>query len=300
MKFLSVHLTAFVALLPLFGQELIRDPSTGASDATIPVPISDGTQLPAPLPVLPNFKIKSTVVLEVDVIEPPPMVGLPPVTGTITETVHLVEDPKLPDPVAPIALPQGAGTSQVPSRTPTPSRMLAVSATVYDHSRTLLRFHTRGNPAGEITVWSNLDFNDFGGFTSFEVNTASGTLRRYQLMLSLKNEDTQARAAFLAGYGEEYQAPVIPTLADGAPAYQIVGGSPDQECRDMIADLHHLYQDEGPRMKAAYLARLKAEEDRRAYLLVHPPAPKDVTIHFWEREHPVGMSADTIKKSGGN
>ena len=53
-------------------------------------------------------------------------------------------------------------------------------------------------------------------------------------------------------------------------------------------------------MAVAYAERSKAEAERRAYLLAHPPVPKDVTIHFWQRDHPVGMPAETIKKEGGN
>ena len=69
-------------------------------------PIADGTPSPpAPKRVLPPFKATSTVVRRVDVVEPPPMSGLPQVTGTITQTVHLVEDPGLADPVVSAPLP---------------------------------------------------------------------------------------------------------------------------------------------------------------------------------------------------
>ena len=272
-------------------------------ETTIPAPISDGTiSPPAASPVLPDFEIKSTVVRELEVVEPPPMVGLPAVTGTITETVHLVEDPHLPDPVpAPqtVAV-DGIRTANPPSGRPVKPRMLSLSATVYDHSRTLLCFRTGRNPTSNVTVWSNLDFNDFSGVPTFEVKDADGSLRRYMLMIHVWNEDRLARSKLLAEHGRDYLPPEIPTLPDGDPAYQIASGSPDQECLQMIVDLHQLYRNEGLRMKEAYLARIKAEEERRAYLLANPPLPKDVTIHFWERDHPVGMSADTIKKEGGN
>ena len=55
-----------------------------------------------------------------------------------------------------------------------------------------------------------------------------------------------------------------------------------------MGGMHDLYRTEGPRMVAAYDARMKAEEERRAYLIAHPPKPKDVTVYFWNRGHPIG------------
>lgn len=271
-------------------------------DATIPGEISDGkASPPAPPPESPDFKVKSTVVRELDVVEPPPMSGLPPITGTITETVHLVEDPKLPDPPPPPTPPLVSGTQiDLGERSEQPCS-ISLSATVYNHSRTLLRCRTSENPEKEITAWSNLDFNCFSGFSNFTVTGAAGEVRAYNLMgMGIGNEDTLQRAKFLKAHGREYQLPEVPTLPDGDPAYLMVSDNTDKESVQIIEDLHQLYRNEGTRMKEAYLARIQEQEDRRAYLLAHPPVPKDVTIHFWERDHPVGMSADTIKKEGGN
>ena len=74
-----------------------------------------------------------------DVVEPPPMTGLPPVTGTITQTVHLVEDPGLPDPPPPLpALPVDdpavlARMAEMQAKH-RGIQIAFVSATVYDHS----------------------------------------------------------------------------------------------------------------------------------------------------------------------
>jgi hypothetical protein len=67
-----------------------------------------------------------------------------------------------------------------------------------------------------------------------------------------------------------------------------------------ITALHEFYKTDSARIIADYEARLQANRDREAYIRAHPPAPKDVTIHFWQRDHPVGMPAETIKKEGGN
>lgn len=275
-------------------------------EALIPGKISDGQPSPpSPPPVLPDFVVKSTVVREMEVVEPPPMSGLPPVTGTITTTVHLVEDPKLPDPPPPLP-PVAVDDPLVQARLAEMTEkyreidILFLSATVYDHSRTQLRCYPNGNPRKEITVWSNLDFNHFCGFSSFEVKAADGGVRRYYLLMGIGNEDTQKRAALLAKHDMEYDLPEIPALPDDKPTYLIEDAAPDAETAQLVEDLHELYRCEGPRMEAAYHARIKAEAEQRAYYLANPPKPKNVTVHFWEREHPVGMSADTIKKGGGN
>lgn len=271
--------------------------------AQIPSEISDSKPSPPAAPlVFQDFQVKSTVVRKMDVVESPPMLGLPPVEGTITATVHLVEDPKLPDPPPPQVPPENP---QMNSRIADPewewTRLVFVSATVYDHSRTLLRCHPNGNVKKEITVWSNLDFNHFSGFSTFEVKTADGKVRRYDLLLmGIGNEDTQKRAALLAKYGMEYDLAEIPQLPDDKPAYVIEDAAPDARAVQLVEDLHELYRNEGPRMEAAYHARIKAEAERRAFYLANPPVPEDVTMNFWQREHPVGMSADTIKKGGDN
>lgn len=265
--------------------------------------ISDGKPSPpSPPPVLPDFQIKSTVVREMDVVESPPMSGLPPVTGTITTTVHLVEDPQLPDPPPPPVAPEN---QQVNPRLANPEwewrRLVFVSATVYDHSRTLLRCHPNGDVKKEIKVWSNLDFNHFSGFSAFEVKAADGKVRRYDLLLMcFGNVDTQKRAALMARHGMEYDLPEIPALPDDKPAYVIEDAAPDAGAVQLVEDMHELYRNEGPRMETAYHARNKAQAEQRAYFLANPPVPKDVTMNFWERGHPVGMSADTIKEGGGN
>ena len=280
--------------------------AVAASEVLIPGEISNGKPSPpAPLPVLPDFVVKSTVFREMDVVEPPPMSGLPPVQGTITATVHLVEDPRLPDPPPPLP-PVSVDDPRVQTSLAEMSekyreiQILFLSATVYNHSRTLLHCYATGNGNKEITVWSNLDFNHFCGFSTFEVKAADGEIRQYALIMGIGNEDTQKRTEVLAKHDVEYDLPEIPALPDDKPAYVIEDVAPDAEMTQLIEDLHELYRSEGPRMAVAYAERSKAEAERRAYLLAHPPVPKDVTIHFWQRDHPVGMPAETIKKEGGN
>ena len=292
MKLLAISMAFWSVILPLSAQE---------NEAAIPGAIADGTPSPPePPPVVPDFTVKSTVVRELEVVESPPMSGLPPVTGTIIETVHLVEDPKLPDPPPPVVAVDSGARVHLGDRPERP-RFVFLSATVYNHSRTLLRCGTSRLPRKEITVWSNLDFNCFSGFSNFSVTDGEGEIRCYEMLgLGIGNEDTAKRAELLARHGRVYKAPEIPSIPDGEPGYVIVSENPDPESVEIVADLHQLYRNEGTRMKEAWLARIKAEEDRRAWYLAHPPVPKDVTIHFWQRPHPVGLPVETIKKGGGN
>lgn len=304
-----VFAAVFAATASVWSQDAVSTGSSLVPEVSIPGEISDGKPSPpAPPPVLPDFKVKSTVAREMDVVEAPPMAGLPPVEGTITTTVHLVEDPRLPDPpppLPPVAPDDPAVLTRLAEMAENyrQTQLVFVSATVYDHSRTHLRCYPSGAAKKEISAWSNLDFNHFGGFGTFEAKDADGTIRQYYLLMGIGNEtiaNAVERARILAEHGIDSQPPAIPELPDDKPAYVIEDTEPDPAAVQLIEDLHLLYRKEGTRMAAAYAARVEAEKQRREYLLANPPKPKDVTMHFWQREHPVGMSADTIKQGGGN
>lgn len=256
--------------------------------ASIPSPIPDGRPSPPPPPAgKPDFRIEGTQVVRVDVVEPPPMEGLPPVEGTITLKVHSVADPGLPDPPPPP--PPPAADPQVVERLAEmgakhkETRILFLSATVHDHRRTLLRCYPNGAAGRGITAWSNLDFNHFRGLGDFEAKDADGEVRRYSLLMGIGNESAGRRQQLPAARGAEYDGPEIPALPDDMPAFVTGTENPDPEGVKLLEDLHALYRAEGARMAGAYAARQKACEERKAHLLANPPKPKDVTVHFWKR-----------------
>lgn len=311
MKLLPVFVPFLSLIVPLWGGESTNPvPTAIAMETQITGSIADGKPgLSAPEPTRLDFKVKSTVVREMDVIEPPPMSGLPPIKGTITMTVHLVADPGLSDPPSPLpALPLDDPTVQARLAQMRGkyrwTRMVYISATVYDHARTCFRYRPSGEGSKEMVGWSNLDFNCFSGFATYQVKWTDGEIRQYTLMMGLGNENPRLRAALLAKHDMPYQAPEIPKLPDlaiGGPAFVITeGDADDREAMELIGGLHELYRVEGQRMEDAYQARIRAEEARRACLIAHPPVPKDVTVNFWERSHPVGMASGTIKPGGGN
>jgi len=223
------------------------------------------------------------------------MTGLPPVTGTITQTVHLVEDPGLPDPppplpALPVTDPAVIARMKELGQKYLPSRIAFVSATVYDHSFTYLRCYPNGEARKEICGWSNLDFNHFCGFADFQVKGQDGELRQYALLMGIGDCNTEQRSEWLARMGRTYEAPEhpeLPDLATAGPAFVITeGDTTDKVNMDLMQGMHDLYRVEGVRMAAAYKARLIAYKQRKAFLLAHPPKPANVTVLFWARDHP--------------
>ena len=274
---------------------LCAQQTTVDSSATgIVGPISDGRPSEALVaPVLPDFRVKNSILRRMRVVEAPEMDGLPPVQGWIKTTVQRVDDPKLPDPPAPVIQPipddfvVSARLAQRRELVQT-SDVVFISATVYDHARTLLRYSPSGAGRREISAWSNLDFNCFSGFSTYQVKGADGKARGHGLVMAISNIDAKARATFLAKHHLTYQAPEIPTLPDlagGGPTF-IVTQDDTRETAAVAAiqELHDLYRVEGERMQLAYQARIKAEEERRTYLLANPPTPDDITIRYWKRQ----------------
>lgn len=260
-------------------------------------PIADGSPSPpAAKPTLPNFEVERTIVRRVRVKESPELPGLPPVEGTINVTLQMVKDPQLPEPPPPLP-PLPADDPAVRARIAEfqenhqMAEFAFVSATVFNHSRTFLRFYPAGKAAREFAVWSNIDFNSFSGFSSYQVKDADGAITAYSLIMGVGP----------SGRGREGIPPIaaaLPDLASGGPAYVVTeGDTSDAKEMRAIDGMHELYRVEGARMEAAYHARLAAFELRKAFLLAHPPSPKDVTIHFWKRNiAPAAPSDDEGKQ----
>ncbi len=288
MKVLPLSLAFLGGLLSSRGEE-----AAPLWDVEIPAPISDSRPSePAPEVEPINFKVQSSQTTRVAVTEAPPMPGLPPVKGTINVTVQWVKDPGLPDPSPLPALPpeDPAVIARMEELRKNDRGMTIVflSATVYDHSRTLLRIYPNGNAEGEITAWSNVDFNYFCGVSTFRIKESNGTSHDCQLLMGIGNSDTRLTRKRIAGNAfAGPKIPDLPDLASGGPAFVVTGGPKDGEAMNTLAAVHDLYRMEGAKMEAAFQAREKAQEERRAYLLANPPVPKDIVIRFWKRDQPV-------------
>lgn len=288
----------FLLTAALHAQEnsVIIPPAT-MEEALIPGGIADGTasppaSKPEPIP----FEVLRRHTKRVHVVESPEMPGLPAPEGTINVTVQLVKDPGLPDPPPPLPTlppddPAVLARMAELSEHYHESQLAFVSATVYDHSRTFFRCYPSGGGARkEICGWSNLDFNHFSGFATFQFKGSDGELREYGLLMGIGNEDTQRteRLAQETETSETLEIPTVPDLATSGPAFTITeGDANDLEAMELIHGMHSLYRVEGIRMEQAYHARIKAYEERKAYLLAHPPKPTDVNVSFWHRDHPL-------------
>ena len=271
-----------------FAQEVRTAPVTTV--AALPAPIHNAVPLEARPPnEKPDFHIQSTHAKLLDVMESPPMPGLPPVKGTIMLKVHSVADPGLPEPPAPqpVHYAENGQLSELLAEYAKERQKIRhafISATVYDHSRTRLICYPSGGRDHAVTVWSNIDFNHFSGIASFEAVGADGEPREYFLLMGIGNENTGFRAQKLAERGIQYDVPEIPEIPDGAPAFVVESNDPHPESITLIEDLHALYRDDGVRMAEQAAAREAAHEARRQHYLANPPKPEDVTIHFWNRK----------------
>lgn len=289
-------ITAFFLTAALHGEEAL----TSKWDVEIPDAISDGT--PSPPPPKPEpipFEVESVITRRVHVVESPEMPDLPPITGTINVTVRHVKDPKLPEPPPPLpALPLDdpavvARLEELAEKY-RGTELVFISATVYNHNRTFLRIYPNGRVVDSITAWSNLDFNHFGGFSTYRVKDADdGTLYDFGLLMGIGSTDTERWEELAAEKGYEYKAPEIPLLPDlavGGPSFVVAEGDANSPAMNILEQIHDLYRKEGVRMEKAYHARVKAYEERKAYLLANPPKPKDLIINYWRGRRPDGQT----------
>jgi len=299
------NLPAFTALLCLASPVLAQERVFTTDKVEIPrLPVDAVRAEPKPKPPPIDFKVISSRTRRFDVVEAPPMSGLPPVTGNIAITVRKVEDPGLPDPPPPappvvIDDPDALARFEEFKNSYQGPEMLAVSATVYDHSRTFLRIYPNGKTEKTLTAWTNIDFNHFCGFTTYRVTKPDETYTDYSMMMGIGNMDTARIQRFMAKNGQHYEAPEIPELPDiriAGPDFVVVEGSSKGKAMETLRQLHELYRKEGASLEQAFYDREKAQAERREYFLANPPKPKDVTISFWKRRGPSQIALKELER----
>lgn len=278
----------WIVTLPLSAQEKVIP----AWEVEIPVPIADGTPTePAPKPEPIDFKVLNSRTQRRNVTEAPEMSDLPPIKGTINVTVQMVEDPGLLDPPPPLPAllpndPAVIARLEEFRQHYRGTELVFLSATVYDDDRTLLRIYPNGNVDQQVAAWSNLNFNHFSGFSTFRVKDEDGNFRDFGLLMGIGSTNTARMRERLARHGQDYNEPEIPKMPDFAvagPSFTVLEGDADSPAMDTLEQVHDLYRKEGARMEAAFHAREKAYEERKAYLLANPPKPSDITVRVWKR-----------------
>lgn len=206
-------------------------------DVEIPGPITAGTpSVPAPKPEPIDLKVLSNRTTRMDVKKAAEMADLPPITGTINVTVQIVEDPNVPDPPPPLpALPPDdpavvARLSDLKEKY-RGTQLVFLSATVYDHKRTLLLIYPNGRVDESVAAWSNLDSNHFSGFSTYRVKDAEdGTFFDFGLLMGIGGIDTRRWKEMAEARGIEYKRPKIPEIpnlpnfANAGPSFVVVEG----------------------------------------------------------------------------
>ena len=279
---LTILLTILVLILPAAGQDKAR---VSKWDVEVLEAVSDGTPLkPVVKPSPARFKVISSRTKMMDVLGEAEMPGISPMKGRANVTVQMVEEPvfsappvfSVPLPALKVDDPAVLGRLAELQEKYQSTALVFISATVYDHKRTLLRIHSIGADASEVSAWSNLDLNHFGGFSGYRVKDAvDGKLYDYGMLLGLGNE---AASAFPS------KIPKLPDLEKSGPVFAVLDGKAGSPAMDVLEQIHDLYRKDGTRMEADFRAREKALAERKAFLAANPPKPKDVTIRFWKRD----------------
>lgn len=259
----------------VLSEEELAAPTLESSTARLIGPLQDGTP-PPPAPPKPGFIVPTKDILESKTVEQ----GGRAITVRKIKPIALPPPPEAP---APIDLNDPALQQRiVQRRAARPAmKLLLVGATVY-HSesappRTLVSFwpQAQGQP---ITVWSSADFSLLSGLSTFA--TATGEVNSLMMMWSITKLDNANNLQ--RKFARQFPRPEIPTFPEGKATFQIASGDPTPEALASIQSLHDLYNNEHPRLLAAYQGRETARIAHEAEQKANPPQPKDIVLNYWE------------------
>ena len=164
-----------------------------------------------------------------------------------------------------------------------------VSATVYDHRVTLLRWSHDGE---EFSAWSNVDWNHLGGVVSFEGRGKEYAMTLLSSNVSLRKLKQQRRKGEKVSIPE---IPKLPRLAKRGARYMIIKGDEANDgAMGFIEAVHDLYDAEKVRLVRAYHERERnriIRERKEAASRNNPPPKKDAIINYWRKNKPSGKKA---------
>jgi hypothetical protein len=149
-------------------------------------------------------------------------------------------------------------------------QILSLSATVYDHQFTALRWYDGTAPG--LQAYVNLDFSYFS-----DVSTLETAATEYDLIFALGNDT----ASSLSQAGQPL--PDFSAVPAGHSGYQIVAGDPSTH-PDAIAALNALcayYDANSAQMIAAYNQQQAVNAAQQQWLQTHPPVQPNTVINFW-------------------
>ncbi|MCF7675356.1 MAG: hypothetical protein K9N23_10515 [Akkermansiaceae bacterium] len=165
-------------------------------------------------------------------------------------------------------------------------RQVFVSATVYDHCRTYVRWQIAGDRSRAFAAWSNIDFNHFTGMGGYDLDGV-----RYSFFMLVSNQDTARLRARLEAAGRQYVPPEPPALPEWEPAFVLMEGAPaDGEGILPVEGLHKLYKTERLRLANAFQGREQARLARESWIKANPPQPKHHVLYHYavqpKKNHP--------------
>ena len=164
------------------------------------------------------------------------------------------------------------------------SEVLLLSATVHDRRVSELRWSFRQR---RYTAVSNIDMNYFRGLGGFETG---GTA--WLLVMGIGNETSESSEALAQSAVEKgWPWRMWHWFSEAQPApvaeYVLVNGDSPPEPGVLAAiDALHAFYNANRQTLIADFERREAENAARAnWLKVHPPVPKDTTVHFWPKKN---------------
>lgn len=175
--------------------------------------------------------------------------------------------------------------------------LLCISATVYDHQVTALRW---SDEKGSYLAYSNIDFMNFEGQGAFEtsdtiydlVMIGVGDDSRDQI-LAYNRSITPAEAA--EGITPMDVPPSVTEFSRTRSEYVVVDDPANPISNEACAgiDAMHIYYDANKeKLMADHAKMLSARLAQEAWNKEHPPIPKDTVVNFWPVKSTVYPTAE--------
>ncbi|MGJ8660554.1 MAG: hypothetical protein ACSHXL_00815 [Bacteroidota bacterium] len=240
--------------------------STSVEEVEIIGKLSDGKPLESITKELPNYEIKRSHQIR---------------EGGRIVTIKEVEKP--------VAVPEieriGEAVSEDQSA---PRHHFLVTATTYedsDDTTTLVKWQSLDHGVeSELVCWSNVDWANLEGFTSFRAKGQESTFMLLHSSQSLENLRQASRV------DKAIKPPKIPSelpkLQDAGASYLMVSGKHEinkQSAQMMlfIEGIHDLYAVKQKELNEAKSERVRNAKLQQEEFRKNPPKPEDMTLFFW-------------------
>ncbi len=160
-----------------------------------------------------------------------------------------------------------------------PYKVLLLSATVYDHQFTALRFYGGGSP--ELSAYVNIDFNYFRGTDQIET---ADTI--YMMMFGMGDDAVSS----LTQAGQ--QPPNLAAFPAGRSSYQITAGDTTAHADDLAAldTLCAYYDANSAQMITTYNQQQANNAAYQQWLQTHPPVQPNTVINYWPTKNSVFLN----------